>query len=106
MDDFEKEFEGTLCCEVLTHNMGAPYDWKTKEGLEAYNAHDGSVRDAAVVAWCAERVAKLLVDGKLRTGEDARPDVVTPYYRSPASLEAERRRKAEKGQTKHEKAEA
>lgn len=92
MDDFEKEYGGVLCSEVLTHNMGAAYDWKTKDGLDAYNAHDGSSHDASVVAWCTGRVAGMLVDGTLVPG-GARPDVANPYYRSPASLEAEKSRK-------------
>lgn len=86
MDDFEKEYGSVLCADVLTHNMGAPYDWKTEEGFKEYGAHDGTPHDAAVVAFCTERVARLLVDGKLKYGEDLRPEVDNPYYKSPNTL--------------------
>lgn len=86
MDAFEEKYGSVLCCDVLTHNLGAPYDWKTEEGFNAYNAHNGTPEDAAVVAFCTEIVAKMLVDGKLRYGEDLRPEVDNPYYKSPNTL--------------------
>ncbi|MBR5740718.1 MAG: C_GCAxxG_C_C family protein [Firmicutes bacterium] len=63
---FKEEFEGMLCSEVLIHNMGAVYDWKTPEGLKAYNDHDGTPRDAEVVGYCARYIAQLIVDGVLK----------------------------------------
>ena len=86
MDAFEEKYGGILCHEVLTRNLGAPYDWKTEEGFLEYNAHDGTPHDAEVVAFCTEAVARLLVDGKLRYGEYERPDVFNPYYKSPNTL--------------------
>lgn len=32
VEDFRKEYDGILCSEVMIHNMGAVYDWKTPEG--------------------------------------------------------------------------
>ena len=63
---FRQKYEGILCSQVLTHNMGAVYDWKTPEGLKAYNDHDGTPKDAEVVGYCASYVAKLIVDGELK----------------------------------------
>ena len=99
MDDFEAKYGSVLCADILTRNMGAPYDWKTKEGLESYNAHHGSVHDAEVVAYCAEAVARMIVDGRIKD-DGERPDVVNPYYRSPKSLEMERLRKEQKAREK------
>ena len=86
MDAFEEKYGSVLCCDVLTHNMGAPYDWKTEEGFMEYNAHNGTPYDAEVVSFCAEKVARMLVDGKLRCGVDVRPEVDNPYYKSPNTL--------------------
>jgi C_GCAxxG_C_C family probable redox protein len=86
MDAFEEKYSGVLCHEVLTRNLGAPYDWKTEEGFKEYNDHDGTPHDAEVVAFCTEMVARMLVDGKLQYGEDLRPDVENPYYKSPNTL--------------------
>jgi hypothetical protein len=86
MDAFEEKYGGVLCYEVLTRNLGAPYDWKTEEGFMEYNAHDGTPHDAEVVAFCTEKVARMLVDGKLRYGAFERPDVDNPYYKSPNTL--------------------
>ena len=86
MDAFEEKYGGVLCHEVLTRNLGAPYDWKTEDGFKEYNDHDGTPHDAEVVAFCTEMVARMLVDGKLQYGEDLRPDVENPYYKSPNTL--------------------
>ena len=86
MDAFEEKYGGILCHEVLTRNLGAPYDWKTEDGFKEYNDHDGTPHDAEVVAFCTEMVARMLVDGKLQYGEDLRPDVENPYYKPPNTL--------------------
>ena len=86
MDAFEEKYGSVLCCDVLTHNLGAPYDWKTEEGFKAYNEHNGTPHDAEVVAFCTDIVARMLVDGKLQYGEDLRPEVDNPYYKSPNTL--------------------
>ena len=86
MDAFEEKYGSVLCCDVLTHNLGAPYDWKTEEGFRAYNEHNGTPHDAEVVAFCTDIVARMLVDGKLQYGEDLRPEVDNPYYKSPNTL--------------------
>ena len=86
MDAFEAEYGSVLCCDVLKKNLGEAYDWKNEEGFLAYNAHNGSGHDADVAAFCTENVARMLVDGRLRYGEDLRPDVENPYYKSPNML--------------------
>ncbi len=97
MDAFEAEYGSVLCCDVLTRNMGAPYDWKLEEGFNAYNAHEGSKHDAGVAAFCAEKVAKMLVDGRLKH-DGERPEVDNPYYKSPRMLEKIRAREQKKAQ--------
>ena len=86
MDDFEAEYGSVLCCDVLAHNLGAAYDWKEEKGCQEYNAHHGSMHDAEVSAFCTEKVARMLVGGKLKYGEDLRPDIDVPYYKSPNML--------------------
>ena len=86
MDAFEEKYGSVLCCDVLTHNLGAPYDWKTEEGFKEYNAHEGTPHDAKVVSFRTEKVARMLVEGKLQYGEDLRPEVDNPYYKSPNTL--------------------
>lgn len=41
VEDFRREYGGILCSDVMVHNMGAVYDWKTPEGDQGYMDHDG-----------------------------------------------------------------
>ena len=68
MKQFEERYGSILCCDVLTKNLGAPYDWKTPEGLAGYQAHNGTYHDAQVVAFCNEIIARMIVDGELKYG--------------------------------------
>ena len=65
-EQFRREYGGVLCNEVMVHNMGAVYDWKTPEGDAGYMAHDGTFHCATAVAFCARIVARMIVDGTLR----------------------------------------
>lgn len=67
---FRQRYDGILCHEVMTHNMGAPYDWKTPEGDAEYMAHNGTFHCATAVAYCAEIVARMIVNGELKYPED------------------------------------
>ncbi len=66
VERFRQRYDGILCHEVMTHNMGAPYDWKTPEGDAEYTAHNGTYHCAMAVAFCAEIVARMIVNGELR----------------------------------------
>ena len=67
---FREHYDGILCNEVMVHNMGAVYDWNTPEGDEAYMAHNGTFHCATAVAYCAEIIARMIVDGRLKMPED------------------------------------
>lgn len=66
VEQFRQKYDGILCCEVMKHNMGAVYDWHTPEGDAQYMAHDGTYHCSMAVAYCAEIVARMIVDGKLK----------------------------------------
>ena len=66
VEDFRKEYDGILCSEVMIHNMGAVYDWKTPEGDQGYMDHNGTFHCATAVAYCAEKIARMIVEGKLK----------------------------------------
>lgn len=70
IDTFRKRYGTVLCSEVLTVNMGAPYDWKTPQGLADYNAHDGTFHCATAVAFCTEIIARMIVNGELKYPAD------------------------------------
>ena len=70
VDDFNKEYNGITCSEVMIHTMGAVYDWKTPEGDQGYMDHDGTFHCATAIAFCIERVARMIVDGVLKMPED------------------------------------
>ena len=93
MDEFEERYGGVLCWEVLKHNLGEVYDWKTEEGYKGYEEHNGTPSDAEVVSWCAGKVARMIVEGRLSYGECAWPDVENDYFKSAATLEKVRARK-------------
>ena len=65
VDKFNKEFDGTLCTDVMKKLMGGVYDWKTPQGLEDYLAHNGSHCCATAVKFCTEIVARKIVNGEL-----------------------------------------
>ena len=65
-DTFEKEYGSILCCDVLEHNMGGVYDWKTEEGDRLYMEHFGTHHCATAVSFCTEIVARMIVDGTLK----------------------------------------
>ncbi len=65
VDCFKSRYDGVLCNEVMVHNMGAVYDWKTPEGDAGYMAHDGTYHCAQAVAFCAEIIARMIVNGEL-----------------------------------------
>lgn len=69
VDRFKERYDGILCHEVLTHNMGAPYDWKTPEGDAEYTAHNGTFHCATAVAFCNEIIARMIVNGELKYPE-------------------------------------
>lgn len=70
VEKFRVRYEGNfLCSDVLTYNMGAPYDWKTPQGLLDYNAHDGTFHCATAVAFCTEIIARMIVNGELKYPE-------------------------------------
>ena len=50
----------------MIHNMGAVYDWKTPEGDQGYMDHNGTFHCATAVAYCAEKIARMIVEGKLK----------------------------------------
>ena len=54
---------------MLTANMGAPYDWKTPQGLQDYNDHNGTFHCATAVAFCTEIIARMIVNGELKHKE-------------------------------------
>ncbi len=64
---FKKKYDGILCSEVLTHNLGGVYDWKTEEGDRLYMENFGTHHCASVVQFCTEYVARMIVDGTLKT---------------------------------------
>lgn len=66
VERFRERYGGILCHEVLTHNMGAPYDWKTPEGDAEYTAHNGVFHCSTAVAFCNEIVARMIVNGELK----------------------------------------
>ena len=86
MDEFEAKYGSVLCAGVLERNLGKAYDWKIEEEFHAYNAHDGSGHDADVAAFCTEKVARMIVEGKLKY-DGRRPDVVNPYFVPPVYRE-------------------
>ena len=50
----------------MRQRMGDVYDWKTPEGLKGYNDHQGTFHCATAVAFCAEIIARMIVDGELK----------------------------------------
>lgn len=71
MDKFSEKYQGrVLCSDILTFNMGAPYDWKTEQGLEDYNAHNGTHYCAEAAAFCTELIARMIVNGELKYPEE------------------------------------
>lgn len=50
----------------MIHTMGAVYDWKTPEGDQGYMDHNGTFHCASAVAFCAEIIARMIVEGKLK----------------------------------------
>lgn len=70
VERFQREYDGILCREVMVHNMGGVYDWKTPEGDAAYMEHDGTFHCATAVAFCAGIIGRMIVDGRLK-----RPDI-------------------------------
>ena len=64
-DRFRAEYGGILCSDVLRHNMGDVYDWKTEEGDRLYMEHFGTHHCASTVSFCTEIVARMIVDGTL-----------------------------------------
>ena len=64
--EFKEKYDGILCSEVLTHNLGAPYDWNTEEGYAGYREHNGTFHCASVVAYCTEKIARMIINGKLQ----------------------------------------
>ena len=66
VDTFEKEYGGILCEDVMIHTMGAVYDWKTPEVDQGYMDHNGTFHCASAVAFCAEIIARMIVDGRLK----------------------------------------
>lgn len=65
-DAFRKKYDGILCRDVMIHTMGAVYDWKTPEGDQGYMDHNGTFHCASAVAFCAEIIARMIVEGKLK----------------------------------------
>lgn len=65
-DIFKKEYGSLLCADVLKHNMGGVYDWKTDEGDQLYMEHFGTHHCATAVSFCTEIVARMIVDGTLK----------------------------------------
>lgn len=66
VDKFNKEYDGVLCADVMRQRMGDVYDWKTPEGLKGYNDHQGTFHCATAMAFCAEIIARMIVDGELK----------------------------------------
>ena len=65
-DTFRNEYGGILCKDVMIHTMGDVYDWKTPEGDQGYMDHNGTHHCATAVAFCAEIIARMIVEGKLK----------------------------------------
>lgn len=65
VEQFHARYGTVLCSEVMIHNMGGLYDWKTPQGLLDYNAHDGTFHCATAVAFCVEIIAGMIVNGDL-----------------------------------------
>ena len=66
MEKFKAEYGSVLCSDVLTHNMGGAYDWKTEEGDQLYMEHFGTHHCATAVEFCTEIVARMITDGTLK----------------------------------------
>ena len=66
VDTFKAEYGSILCSDVLAHNMGEAYDWKTPEGDKGYMEHFGTHHCATAVSFCTEIVARMIVDGTLK----------------------------------------
>ena len=64
---FKEKYGGVLCSDVLTHNLGGVYDWKTEEGGRLYSENFGTHHCASVVQFCTEYVARMIIDGTLKT---------------------------------------
>jgi hypothetical protein len=63
---FKEEYGGILCRDVMIDRMGAVYDWKTPEGDQGYMDHNGTHHCATAVAFCAEIIARWILEGKLK----------------------------------------
>lgn len=70
VDTFRNEYGGILCKDVMIHTMGDVYDWKTPEGDQGYMDHNGTFHCATAVAFCAEIIARMIVEGKLKHVQD------------------------------------
>jgi len=66
VEKFRQRYGGVLCSDVMCHTMGAVYDWKTPEGDLGYMEHNGTFHCATAVAFCAEIIARMIVDGELK----------------------------------------
>ena len=66
IEKFRQRYGGVLCSDVMCHTMGAVYDWKTPEGDLGYMEHNGTFHCATAVAFCAEIIARMIVDGELK----------------------------------------
>ncbi len=64
--EFKEEYDGVLCSDVMKQRMGDVYDWQYPEGLKAYNDHNGTFHCATAVAFCGERIARMIVNGELK----------------------------------------
>lgn len=67
VETFKNQYGGSILCrDVLAHNMGEAYDWKTPEGDQGYMEHFGTHHCATAVQFCTEIVARMIVDGTLK----------------------------------------
>ncbi len=64
-EKFRQKYGGILCKEVLNHNLGGVFDWKTEEGDRKYMESFGTHHCAATVSFCTELIARMIVNGEL-----------------------------------------
>ncbi len=67
---FKEEYGSILCPDVLRHNMGDVYDWKTEEGDRQYMEHFGTHHCARAVQFCTEYVSRLIAEGASAVNHD------------------------------------
>ncbi len=58
--DFEAEFGGTSCCDVLEQGLGGEFDLASPEGLAAYAQADGHMHCSGVVGHSVSTAAKMI----------------------------------------------